>query len=366
MDTIPSLSKRVTQGDVARVAGVHNTTVSLALRNCPSIPEGTRLRIRTLAEQMGYCPDPTLQALVAYRRGCRVDSRSQTLAYVTDGLSRSDWRDPAAERTFRAAQRKAEALGYQLEHFWLAEPGMSARRLSNVLYHRSISGAIIAAQRNGDESWADLDWSRLSAVQIGTIPHEPSLHRVVDDCHGMVQVALRRARAAGYRRIGFVFDPARDTAADHAFTAGYLVDQAAVPGEGRLQPLAYRSGESRRVLSRWLDEQRPDAIIGLSPSVPRDLAALDLVVPHDLAYIDLGLAKADGAIAGTVANSESVGEVAVAILAAQLQQNALGLPAVPTTTLVAGRWADGASLPAGEGGMPTRAPASAEALSVAV
>lgn len=56
--------------DVARAAGVHQTTVSRALRNDRRLPEQTRQRIRKLAERLGYRPHPLLTALgVNLRRG---------------------------------------------------------------------------------------------------------------------------------------------------------------------------------------------------------------------------------------------------------------------------------------------------------
>jgi len=38
--------RRVTLADIARKAGVHVTTVSLAMRNHPRLPEKTRQRIQ--------------------------------------------------------------------------------------------------------------------------------------------------------------------------------------------------------------------------------------------------------------------------------------------------------------------------------
>ena len=43
---------RVVLADIAKKAGVHVTTVSLALRNSPRLPEATRTRIRALADQL--------------------------------------------------------------------------------------------------------------------------------------------------------------------------------------------------------------------------------------------------------------------------------------------------------------------------
>jgi len=59
--------QRVTMRQVATRAGVHSTTVSLALRNHPSLPVETRERLQALAKEMGYRPDPMLGALMHYR-----------------------------------------------------------------------------------------------------------------------------------------------------------------------------------------------------------------------------------------------------------------------------------------------------------
>ncbi|RRJ98846.1 LacI family DNA-binding transcriptional regulator [Opitutaceae bacterium TAV3] len=59
--------KDVNMEAVARAAGVHRTTVSMALRGHPKLPEATRARIRELAERMGYRPNPLVQALMSTR-----------------------------------------------------------------------------------------------------------------------------------------------------------------------------------------------------------------------------------------------------------------------------------------------------------
>ena len=76
--------ERVTLADIARKAGVHVTTVSLALRNHPRLPVATRQRLCALADQMGYRPDPAMRALVSYRQKLRPPHSQLTLAYVTN------------------------------------------------------------------------------------------------------------------------------------------------------------------------------------------------------------------------------------------------------------------------------------------
>ncbi|HEX9783767.1 MAG TPA: helix-turn-helix domain-containing protein [Opitutaceae bacterium] len=79
------MNKRpVILADIARQAGVHVTTVSLALRNHPRLPECTRSRLQALAKEMGYAPDPALRALVAYRDKFMTHRNLQTIAYITN------------------------------------------------------------------------------------------------------------------------------------------------------------------------------------------------------------------------------------------------------------------------------------------
>jgi DNA-binding LacI/PurR family transcriptional regulator len=62
-------AKRITSIDVARAAGVSQTTVSFVLNDKPghSIPEATRLRILDVARQLDYRPHGSARALAAGR-----------------------------------------------------------------------------------------------------------------------------------------------------------------------------------------------------------------------------------------------------------------------------------------------------------
>ena len=104
--------RRVTLSDVAKKAGVHVTTVSLALRNHPRLPETTRQRIQAMAEAMGYRPDPLLRALVAYR-GNNIERRNTpTLAYVTNWNTRLGWKKVTAHPdSYAGAEAMANQLG---------------------------------------------------------------------------------------------------------------------------------------------------------------------------------------------------------------------------------------------------------------
>jgi LacI family transcriptional regulator len=335
--------KRVVLADVAKKADVHVTTVSLALRNSPRLPAETRARIKDIATQMGYVPDPTLQALVAYRGSTMSRSNPPTIAYVTNWNSRWGWRSTTAHPDFfRGAEARARELGYHLEHFWMREPGLTHGRLSRILYTRGIRGVIIASHVREIDIALQFDWARFAAVKIDYFPHEPRLALVTNNQMQIVRLAMQKAIARGYRRIGFVMDEGWDITVDRLYCAGFLWEQQALPAAERIAPYLIPNAES---LADWIARTRPEVIISKHEFVDEALRAAGIQVPRDIAFADLFLEDDTGATAGVVQNHAQVGAQAVELLAGQLQQNKYGIPSIPTVTNVEGTWRDGESLP---------------------
>lgn len=71
-------NKSVTSYDVARRAGVSQSTVSRALRNDPRVIEETRDRLQALAREMGYVPHITARSLIT--------RKSSTIGIVSGDL----------------------------------------------------------------------------------------------------------------------------------------------------------------------------------------------------------------------------------------------------------------------------------------
>jgi len=364
------MNPRITQADIAKKAGVHSTTVSLALRNHPSLPIETRQRIQALAESIGYRPDPNLRSLMAYRRSMAGGKKHvSTLAYVTNWHSKFGWKPwPAHAQFYEGACRRAPQMGYQLEHFWLGEPGLGDQRLSDILIARGISGAIIASFWPGFDRPLQLDWSRLGAVKIDFSPRDPKLHNITNDQSAIVRLAMHHAREAGYRRIGFVLPKKFDEFVNLAWSAGFLADQQKSELSDRVPILSYAtpldsstepySGDlvPRRVLEDWLKKHKPEVLISWGPFLLPRLLELGYSIPGDFAYVDVFLEDLTGSTAGVRQNCQRVGECAVEVIADQIEHNYLGIPQVSMTTLVEGTWVDGATMPLRT--KPTATPAS--------
>lgn len=355
-----SSPRRITLADIAARAGVHVTTVSMALRNHPRLPAATRERLQALARQMGYQKDPMLQALSAYRG--KVRARQQpTLAYLTNWDTKLGWQQNIAHPEFFAgATTKAGELGYKLEHFWMGEPGLTHQRMSKILETRGITGLIIASHRRDTDAALHFDWSRFSAVKIDYLPHQPQLHNVTNDQCSIVREAVQRARILGYRRIGCVLHRGWDHAVDHLGSAGFLTEQAQLdpvdyvplhlfpepePAAAWLMEVEVDAVAPTAALATWWEEHRPEVIISKRSFVAPALKELGLRVPEDVALIDLFLETGNGEVAGVRQNHHAVGELAVELLTGQLHHHKYGVPEIPTTTFVEGTWFDGATCP---------------------
>jgi len=348
------MKARVTQSDIARVAGVHNTTVSLALRNSRLIPDDTRKRIQAIAGELGYFPDPALRALVAYRNSRRTKREQGTLAYVTNWETKWGWQQvPSEARFFAGAQRKATEFGYQLENLWLGEPGMSPRRLASMLQHRGITGVLLAAHRRAHEDLPGIDWSHFSVVQLGGCALLPSITRVTEDHLERVRLAVRQLQRAGLNRIGFVLCREWDLHVGQAWSMAYFAQHSFISSRDRVPifpvgetaPHNSTRLDGALALKDWYLEHRPEAILGLGPALVQRLEQAGVSVPEDTAYVDLDLLKPGGQIAGVEGNCERVGELGVELLGAQLARNDFGPPAIPTQTSVGGAWHAGDSFP---------------------
>ncbi|HYD82576.1 MAG TPA: helix-turn-helix domain-containing protein, partial [Opitutus sp.] len=149
----------ITQRDVARACGVHPSTICLALKNSPSIPLATRLKVQAAAEELGYRPNVAARNL-ALLRGDKSGAGSLPIAWLNQEAERNHWRtDPEARPAFDRARARAAELGYHLEEIWTREPGMTVGRLVQIVRARGIQGVLFPVHRAFDYSLVTPAWS---------------------------------------------------------------------------------------------------------------------------------------------------------------------------------------------------------------
>ena len=102
------MKKRPTIRDIAKEAGVSDTTVSLAFMQGSRISKNTRQRVLKIAKSLNYFPNRLARDL---RYG-----KSKTIGFIVTDIT-----DPFYSRMIRSAEKISLKLGYDIlfaEHNW--------------------------------------------------------------------------------------------------------------------------------------------------------------------------------------------------------------------------------------------------------
>ncbi|MEV0195322.1 LacI family DNA-binding transcriptional regulator [Nonomuraea sp. NPDC050691] len=188
--------RRVTMKDVARHAGVSQTTVSFVLNGRPgaTIPDETRQRILAAIDELGYRPNAGARALAA--------KRSDWYGLITEIVTA-----PFAADVIKGAQNRA----WRDRKFLLiaaseSDPAQEAAALDQMLEHR-VEGLLYAT------TWHRAVTVPKAAREVPTVlvncyDEEGELPCVVPDEVTGGYCATRRLLDAGHTRIGFInLDP---------------------------------------------------------------------------------------------------------------------------------------------------------------
>jgi LacI family transcriptional regulator len=266
------------------------------------------------------------------------------------------------------ARARAEELGYGFDEIHCAKMGMGAR-LQKILFSRGIRGVIVGSQGPSSPKPA-LDWSQLATVAQSYTTNGLKASRSLNNYYLSMRTAMAELRALGYRRIGYASPLEVEGRTDQASLSAYLGVQAGLDPEERVSVLTW-SGSDRKPLAKWLEQERPDALLLHDVRIRTTLADLGVRVPDDLglAWLSLhpewqiALPEFQG-LAGIDQRLERCGSVAVDLLVSRLSQNELGLPEEPVLALTEGVWIPGPTVRAA-GTVPDvvkkRAPAGRQA-----
>ena len=334
--------ERCTLTTIARAAGVSVSAVSYALRNHPKIPRPTALRIQRLARRLGYKTHPAVAALMSHIRSARQPRYAEKIAFVWVEADPTDSNASFNRQIVAGARARAEQLGYQMEEFWLTTPGMTPRRLSEILKARGIAGIVFSACDRKTGIQLEMDWSAHAAAIIGNARWEPELHRA-GHYHflGMRRVLQELARRGYERPVAFLEEVVNERAS-RAWEAAFLAYHP-IPYDARrflrrfleLDPAATR---------KWLQRIRPDAIIVSKPMFVAPLRRLAAELGQAPGFAVLDLLGQRGKLAGIDPGHRLVAANAVDLVMSQLYHNERGVPAEPKKLLFEGHWIEGHSL----------------------
>lgn len=340
--------RQPTTREIAASTGYSQSAVSHALRGSAQVSAETRRRVLAAARRLGWKPNPLASAYMAHLRSTkRATAFKATLAlFFPSPLSgRLMDQQTHVKHFHEGAVARAKEFGYAVEPIWLGEPGLTARRLGNILRSRGITGLIVPGLHLS-ALVDDLDWRHFTAVTLAYASASSRLHRVMVDAFGGVALTLRRLHELGYKRVGVVVSDAYDALINHGllFPAYYMKNELA--GRCDVEIHRFPTFQEHEIpgIQEWLRKHRPEVVLG-QEVVWQAIQRMGWRVPQDIAYASVDRAVEYPEIGGFDQSHTLRAAVAVELLVGQIVQNERGFPAVPRVVLVPGAWVDGASVP---------------------
>jgi len=342
----------VTMRDVAERLGMNASTVSRALRGDSRVSEQTRKRVQAVVKEMGYRPNPYVQAFTAHVRGYRRMPEHAPLAVLN---MVAGGKMPGYIRLYaEGVEKQAVENGYKVDYFSLDGSRQQYARLLRVLQTRGIQGLVVLPVEKG-RSLPGLKSFPMAMATIDYTLKSPNLHRATPSYFQNMDLALQSAYRLGYRRLGFcTYREEVDRISSHwlgAFASWTLMQ----PPENQVPVHFSRfagvnvGGEAgaelwktyRSEFRQWLDANQPDVIISNDSFILEWLEAEGLAVPEQVGFIHLGLNTENPVISGIDQNHREIGAAAMDLVLAQIHANQYGLPRHMKTVLVYGRWVEG-------------------------
>ena len=334
---------RPTQKDIALEAGVTQATVSLALRNHPSIRPETAALVHAAATRLHYEPDPYLSGLSSYRKRLRTPELHATLAWLSNDSDGSICKNsPTFTSYHEGARERAAQLGYRIEDHCLRKPGMTGARLAQILYARNIPGILVAPQPQPDMR-LDFPFDRFSSVTFGYTLAEPRLHLVTWHQFRAMETAFRKLISLGYRRPGLAQALDSDLRSDRNWSAAFLSEQLSLPSAQRIPQLIEAHFDAATLLA-WYRRHKPDVIVTIWPQVYDWLIADGLSIPGDVGLALLSIPDGDTSFSGLTEQPRIIGAKAVEFLVDMIHRSERGVPNMQICMLTEGHWCDGSTL----------------------
>lgn len=333
--SFPPAKARIGLREIAAAAKVCIMTVSLALRDNPRISAATRTRVKRIANDLGYHPDPELSRLMNHLRVSRT-ARGRIGVAVIDFYPTADFPDnPYNTAVRRGAARRAEELGFGFTTFHIADYRHSLPNLLKVVRARGIEGAMLMPAVTPIELDPATPWHGLSVVATSKSIASPRFHCAIPNQFGNVMEFIATVHARGHRRICAVFDELFDERTTHNFTAALRWN-----GQGErilIVPQDLTPEEKRALISDWYARHEPEVVFAQCAAAVPAAAHLRTKRPR-LKFEVVGLGAHNSAgFAYIDERADLIGIAAIDLLAGMVYHHECGIPEHPRTTLIDGR-----------------------------
>lgn len=279
--------RNVTMTDVARHAGVSQTTVSFVLNSnsAQNIPDETRKRVLAAIEELGYIPDARAQAL---RTG-----NTKTIGLIIPDMDNPHFWEYAA-----GVEKEALASGYRLllssmelsvEYGEDIFRDLSRQRIDGLI----LMGSFVNRSEKAQKTLRQFLKRRLAIVEISDqINPEITVDRVVSEYSSATYEVMSHLLSLGHQRIGLIYGAQEPVLAEDRLVpyrkslrdAGLSVDDELIVQCGTTIEDGYHAAEKLLNLPK-----RPTAVIAINDLLAigamRTATDRGMQIPKDLSVV---------------------------------------------------------------------------------
>lgn len=337
--------KSLTLNDVAAACGFDRTTVSRALKGDSRVAEKTRLRIFSVAQELGYQANPMVSAWMAHIRSNKSLQDQGVIAGLVAGWKNIAQfrRNPNAHALVSGAKARSEELGYSLEFLQYDAPDMTAKRFHQILLSRGIRG-VLFFDTPGPSVSIDLDIECFACAGIGYGVTGRNVHRAASNSIESVDVALARLQQRGIHKVGLALHSNDCPARNHIWISSYCGWREFVP-ESRNIPVCIFNSDSSDIYCEWYEKWKPDAILYSEDPALRLIMHMGKKPGKDISMVKLNIHSHDrDGLTGLLLDLPAVGAAGIDLVAGQLLRNERGTPDNIMNVRLNGIWQEGTTL----------------------
>ncbi len=332
---------------IAKRAGVSVATVSLALRGRP-VARATAAKVREIAEEMGYRPNPLL-ALLATKRfrseKCIAGTPLAIFDFPNNDAGASRPGQPFHNQS-RSLAREARSLGYAPEIHKLTNSSQIAP-LSRVLYHRMVQGIILLGNMDMPSFGDKFDWSNYAVVACNRFSTSLPFHTVRANVFKSIKTVFSELLARGYKRIGFAGGRHERLMEDDEARYG-AARAMEICGAAAKAKLFFYSGPvfAKKPFLEWVGKSRLDAVVGFNNLHYWHLRSGRFRIPEDLGFASLHLDNPpeDDICNGLENVEDETSRQSVLLLDQFIRNREQGRPKSPMELLITQAWHEGTTL----------------------
>ncbi|MDA8219035.1 MAG: LacI family DNA-binding transcriptional regulator [Dehalococcoidales bacterium] len=309
--------------DVAALAGVSPSTVSIVFSGSGPVSEQTRRKVLAAAKKLGYQPDHFAGAL---RTG-----RNRSIGFCVSHTT-----NPTVAAIIQGASLHAHQAGYALLVSAMADDPDLERAHLEVMTRQRVAAVITYATTDDPSPYLRVQHAGIPVIFIGSRPAGITADVLMADYRQGAYLATRHLLETGRRRIGLLIAGAATRMASTARVEGYRAAyaDAGLAADEQLIQTCPSKGDTTFAATDDLLSRGADAILASSTIVTvgvlSHLMERGLRVPADVAFVATGAIEwaflASPALTNIEFDGERIGRRAVDLALERMGHGFASLP----------------------------------------